>query len=225
MRARVGVSLRSPSRRRVPGRRILQEQGSDHAHHKEEHAQYLKRRPPPQALNQRVRHGAEDRRSRSVAADHQPHHQPPFVRKPLGRNRHGDRVAEAVADSNDDAESDIEKQERAGHAREDEPGASQRPADGSADARPSRVLNPTGQHEAGREHHDGDGEDPGGLGARPAELLLERQNEHAPGVEGTQRQVHRDTADNRKPSIHHTSLLARNMWERIIPAAALHGHR
>ena len=193
----------APVRRAITWRWILQQRGARHRHDEEGGAEQLKRRAPAHARHHLGGERTEDRGARAVSTHHQADDEPTLVGKPLRSDRRRRGVAESVAQADDDAEREIQRDQRARETGEDEAGADEDAANRRADARSLEILDPPGHDERQRETDDRDREDPGCLRAGPAEFLFQREHEHAPGVERSERQVHQDAARDRQPAVGH----------------------
>ena len=184
-RQRLGLGSGRPTRDLIPGRRVLQQQRSDEGHHEKDDAQYGEGGAPAVRGDEpQVGHGSEDRRTAAVAGHRQPDGQTALVRKPLGHDRDRRRVAEAVTDADDDAEADDQvRQARRCGRRAGSPWSRECSRSATPGTDPSLSCNRPARMKRNREHDDGPGKHLGCVRPLPAELLLQRRDEDAPGVE------------------------------------------
>ena len=139
---------------------------------------------------------SEDGRAAPVAGHGQADGEAALVREPLRHDGNRRRVAEAVPDADEDAEADDQIGQAAGPHAEDE-ARRQEDAAGERDPEgPELVLQPPREDEGDREDDDGPGEDEGRVRPLPAELLLQRRDEDAPGIQRAERQVHEEAPDD-----------------------------
>src|SRR5208337_2580622 len=67
--------------------------------------------------------------------------------------------------------------------------------------RPKLVLQPPGHNEGKREDNHRVTEHGGGLCPFPPELFFQRSNKYAPGIQGAQCKIHRESAHDTPPTV------------------------
>ena len=149
-----------------------------------------------------MRQRPEDRRPRAIPTYGKPHRQAAFIGKPLGHHRNGRGVPEPVPQPADHSEAQVKVVQAGGVRAQVESQAHQDAARQRAWQRPELILNSPRHYEAEGKHDHRDREHHGRIGPLPSEPGFQRRHEHAPGIQGPQRQVHRQAAYYPPPAAH-----------------------
>src|SRR5512140_2871490 len=161
----------------------MKQERSDERHHEEDDAENRERGAPAVRGDEpQARHGPEDRRPAAVAGDSETDREAALVREPLCHDWNRRRVAETVADADDYAEADDQVRQAVGlggeqEARRQEDAARDRDLEGT-----ELVLEAPGDDEGEREDDDSPSKHLRCVSSLPAELLLQRRHEDAPGI-------------------------------------------